>query len=282
MRRLLLAASCLALCNSLPVSAAEYSAGDGCSTAGAYHEKNDATGAYHLVCTGSVWKLATFYKADGRIGFGTSNITPSNASIVVGGSDSNLFIGAGGSDGDIFLSNSSGVNRIHIDADGNSYSASIKTYISGETSSFFNAGNVGILNTAPNAALDVTGDIEYTGVITDVSDRRMKTDIAPLGGQLDAIAALRPVSFAMKDDPNGRRELGFIAQEVKPVYPELVGTSPDGIKSLNYVGMIAPLVQAVQELKAENEALRAANARLSQRMDVLEGKVRPPLTPYNQ
>lgn len=47
-------------------------------------------------------------------------------------------------------------------------------------------------------------------------------------------------------------ELGFIAQDVEPVFPHLEGES-NGTKSLNYVGMIAPLVQAVQELKAENE-----------------------------
>lgn len=117
-------------------------------------------------------------------------------------------------------------------------------------------GSVGIGNTSPSVALDVTGSIEYTGTIADVSDRRMKSNIAPLSGQLNNIATLRPVSFTMKDDPKGRTEFGFIAQDVEPVFPELVGTGSDGTKSLNYVGMIAPLVQAVQEQQRQIEALK--------------------------
>lgn len=119
----------------------------------------------------------------------------------------------------------------------------------------------------PTVALDITGDIEYTGVITDVSDIRLKTDITPLrdrGSMLDRIGMIDTYSFRMKDDELKRLEFGVMAQELEKVFPELVNTAPDamGTKSVNYVGLIAPMIEASKELKAENDNLRAEIATL--------------------
>lgn len=118
---------------------------------------------------------------------------------------------------------------------------------------------VGIGNNAPSVALDVTGDIEYTGVISDVSDLRLKDNIVELDSALGKIMALNPVSFTMKSDPDKRVELGFIAQDVEKIFPELVITARDEqeTKSLNYTGMIAPMVQAMQEQQRMLEAQQA-------------------------
>jgi len=69
---------------------------------------------------------------------------------------------------------------------------------------------------------------------------------------------LKPVSFAMNDNP-GRTEYGLIAQDVEGVFPALVSTAadPSGTKSLNYIGLIAPTIKALQELKADNDNLRS-------------------------
>jgi hypothetical protein len=128
-------------------------------------------------------------------------------------------------------------------------------------------GNVGIGNVTPNVALDVTGDIEYSGTLTDVSDRRLKTDIAPLainGSILERISQIDTYSFVMKDDADKRTEFGVMAQELEPIFPELVHTANDemGTKSVNYVGLIAPMIEATKELKAENAALKAELAEL--------------------
>lgn len=135
---------------------------------------------------------------------------------------------------------------------------------------YYNSGTpqVGISKTDPGVALDVVGDIDYTGIITDVSDRRQKENIKPLERSLDNIAALNGYSFTMKNDDAGAVEYGLIAQEVEPVFPELVKTKDDGLKTLNTIGMIAPLVEAMKELKAENEALRA-------RLETLEAAAEP-------
>ncbi len=121
------------------------------------------------------------------------------------------------------------------------------------------AGYVGIGNASPDTELDVTGSIEYSGTLTDVSDRRLKDNIKPLGQTLDRIAQIDTYSFTMKEDKKGRTEFGVIAQELETIFPTLVHTAKDemGTKSVNYVGLIAPIIEATKELRAENAALKA-------------------------
>lgn len=142
------------------------------------------------------------------------------------------------------------------------------------TSNHLNIGNTlyGDLSTdsigigqvpAAGVELDVLGDIEYTGTITDVSDRRLKTDIEPLtisGNLLNKIDQIDTYSFRMKDDKDARLEFGVMAQDLEKIFPELVHTAQDemGTKSVNYVGLIAPMIEATKELNAENKALKSA------------------------
>ncbi len=112
------------------------------------------------------------------------------------------------------------------------------------------------------AKLTVTGDIDYTGMLTDTSDRRLKADIHPLrerGSMLEKLEQVDTYSFRMKNDKLARVEFGVMAQELETLFPELVMTAQDemGTKSVNYIGLIAPMITATQELRAENEALRA-------------------------
>ena len=111
---------------------------------------------------------------------------------------------------------------------------------------------VGINTATPSYTLHVTGDIAYTGVMIDVSDRRRKDEIKPIESALDDIVRLQPVSFVMKDDPTRALEYGFIAQDVQQIYPHLVKSAHDADKSLslNYVGLIAPMLKAMQEQQA--------------------------------
>lgn len=134
---------------------------------------------------------------------------------------------------------------------------------------FTSAGFLGVGTPTPSSAVHVVGDIQYTGVITDISDERQKKDIAQLTGALEKIEAIRGVSFRMKDDPRQAVELGLIAQDVQEVYPELVKTHPGGALSLNYQGMVGPLVEAVKELDAVNAQQDAEIAELRRLVDEL-------------
>ena len=139
------------------------------------------------------------------------------------------------------------------------------------------AGNIGI-GTDPATTLDVNGDItdenvkgcetlktDTTGKLNCTSsDQRLKQDIASLdaSSSLAAIEALDPVSFHWKNPTDGiALQLGFIAQAVEKTFPSLVSTSsptaltPDGTLTFNYLGLIAPIVKAVQALDQKLSAL---------------------------
>lgn len=120
------------------------------------------------------------------------------------------------------------------------------------------SGNLGINQTNPTVALSVTGDINYTGTLTDTSDRRLKDNIRPLEGSLDKLMMLDGFAFEMKNDPKKQTEYGVMAQDVEKAFPELVHTiDKDGHLGVTYDGLIPPIIEAIKELKAENEKLRA-------------------------
>lgn len=164
------------------------------------------------------------------------------------------------------------------------------------TSNHMNIGNtiyadlstdkVGIGKAAPTVALDVVGDINYTGVTTDVSDRRQKDNIKPLTDALEKVTSLQGVSFTMKNDPKKDIELGVIAQDVEPFFPELVRTQNNGVKSMNYIGLIAPMIEAIKTQQHQIDDLKASNDRLQKQIEEITangGKLKPSsiVVPYN-
>ena len=100
-----------------------------------------------------------------------------------------------------------------------------------------------------------TGSITANGpaaaAFTAWSDRRLKENITNLPSQLDNIMALRPVKFDYVESMGGGHQIGFIAQEVQEIYPDLVGENADGMLTLTDMNKNdARLVKAIQELKA--------------------------------
>jgi hypothetical protein len=109
----------------------------------------------------------------------------------------------------------------------------------------------------------VNGNITASGSITpnNPSDRRLKKNVQPLQGSLDKILALKGATFEWKDPAKHAnqtgRQVGFIAQEVEKVLPELVGSSADGYKNLLQLrGVDAMFVESIRTLKTENDELR--------------------------
>lgn len=88
------------------------------------------------------------------------------------------------------------------------------------------------------------------------SDIRLKDNILPMKNCLEVLIQLKPVKFTWKE--NNAPSFGFIAQEVQKVYPELVSTANDerGTLSLDYSKLVAPLVGALKELKAEIDLMK--------------------------
>jgi hypothetical protein len=96
------------------------------------------------------------------------------------------------------------------------------------------------------------------------SDREGKVNILPLFNSLDKVKSLNPVSFNWKNDTASLRqnssssplqEVGFVAQDVEQVLPDLVILDEEGNKLINYVAVIPILVDAVKELNGKVEKL---------------------------
>jgi len=146
-------------------------------------------------------------------------------------------------------SNNSGDSFINYSAASNEMSAGFDT----SAAQFIIAGGDNL--SVPKFALtQSTGDTTIAGTLTQNSDITLKENIKPLESQLEIVSKLNPVSYnkiGFEDN-----EVGFIAQEVEKLLPELVREDKDGLKSLAYGNMNAILVKAIQELKAEIELLK--------------------------
>ena len=109
--------------------------------------------------------------------------------------------------------------------------------------------------------LDLTGcniinATTITGTdINSSSDINLKKNISKIKNPLDKLSNINGVSFEWKY--NDKKSIGVIAQEVESVLPELISRDKENILNLNYNGLIALLIESVNELKKEIEELKS-------------------------
>ena len=237
--------------------------------------------------TGAVSRMVV--SAAGNVGIGTTSPTSTldvsgtvrvrNGAISKGGlstGTTDLGLYSEGGTNWLRLVTNSGQIRFYIDgASGNSYAGGTPSMIVDSN------GNVGIGTTSPGYKVDVVGAINTSGGvrITSIStsgsvgvcrdgtayltlcssDIRLKRDIKPLADDaMSVVMKLRPVNFTWKADEGRKLDAGFVAQDVQKLVPEAVGTNPkDGLLTFNINPVVAYTVKALQELKSENDNLRA-------------------------
>ncbi len=123
----------------------------------------------------------------------------------------------------------------------------------------------------------INGSLTVYG-FANLSDRRIKENIAPLTNSLDGVGKLNGVYYNFKKDPEGirprGRQIGVIAQDVEKVYPELVSTTQDGLKAVDYPKLTAVLIEAVKEQQKTIESLKAGNVSMAARMEKVEAALR--------
>ena len=137
-----------------------------------------------------------------------------------------------------------------------------------------------------NATFDgniyANGDVHATAFHED-SDARYKKKIEPINNAHQLVEQLNGVFFNWKTEEfehkgfDDSRQIGFIAQEVEAILPELVATDEDGYKSVDYAKITAVLVQAFKEQQTEIEQLKAENekyAALEEKIVLLEEKLK--------
>lgn len=171
------------------------------------------------------------------------------------------------------------------------YSVGVNGLVCGEYNKsskdqLFAVGN-GTSSTDRNTAFAVskTGDVYVVGTLTHSSDSRLKTNVSTLGQAIESVMKLRGVTFnwdksvAANANASDALQYGFIAQEVEKVFPALVSTNINGYKSVNYMGVIPVLTEAIkdqqaeiEDLKKENEELKSTLEALLKRVEALENK----------
>jgi len=105
------------------------------------------------------------------------------------------------------------------------------------------------------------------------SDLRLKSDVKTLVSPMEKIQALRGVSFRWKN--SGERDLGFIAQEVERVLPELVTQVPgDEFKSVKYGHMVAVLVEGAKTMWNEITGQNSRIARMEREIAELKARLK--------
>ena len=135
-------------------------------------------------------------------------------------------------------------------------------------------------------------NVNATGIYVP-SDERYKENIEPVEDVLQSLMTLEPVSYNLKSHSamapvildgtkeseemdryyraleQGSARYGFLAQNVKEVFPELVHTDNNGYMSVDYIGLIPILVQSINELRAELDELKAEKQELEDALPAL-------------
>ncbi len=122
------------------------------------------------------------------------------------------------------------------------------------------SGNIGIGTTNPSYKLHVNGSVAGVGAYNNLSDRRLKRDIAPLSNPLDDLLQIQGVKYEWRRDENPDldfpegSDMGVVAQDVQKVFPEAVSEGKDGILSVAYSKLVAPIIEAIRELALNDRA----------------------------
>ncbi|GIW65343.1 MAG: hypothetical protein KatS3mg093_322 [Candidatus Parcubacteria bacterium] len=140
--------------------------------------------------------------------------------------------------------------------------------------------NVGIGTTTPAYKLDVWGDIRTTGCLvynggtlgTCSSDIRLKNILGPyeINNALEKLIKLQPYKYTFKKDSSGQILVGLIAQDIEQFAPEFVSQDNAGYKQVKYGDIEWLQIQAIKELKQENELLKNKIQILEQEINQLK------------
>lgn len=133
-------------------------------------------------------------------------------------------------------------------------------------------------------SLYVGADIDYVGVLTDVSDKRVKSNIKKLGSNtLEKLKALNPCTFDVNFNEVKKHKSGFIAQELEILFPEVVVKKPtevngeviEDFRRVRETELIPYLVKAIQELADKKENVESLNEDKidNETIKVLEEKI---------
>lgn len=112
------------------------------------------------------------------------------------------------------------------------------------------------------------------GSLLTISDSRLKNNVNPLPTVMDKVLQLAPVTYEMiRDNPDHTRSMGFIAQDVAPLFPQIAVTNaPDEIQLLQYSGFGVIAIKGVQEQQQKIDGLHDKMADIERLLKAAETK----------
>lgn len=147
--------------------------------------------------------------------------------------------------------------------DGSTLSATGSIELTGSMGINVKGANVTHGLTLPNETTDNSGMIKATAYLT-YSSIKYKKNVQPIEKPLEKLENLRGVTFDWKD--SGKRDIGFIVEEVVEELPEVIGYDNGTPSSMDYAKMTSFLLQCVKEqqteLKNQRERIRFLEKRI--------------------
>lgn len=109
-----------------------------------------------------------------------------------------------------------------------------------------------------SGGVGIGGNVYVGQTVTQLSDIRLKSNITPITEPLALVKQLEGIKFSYKSDLTQKQHIGFIAQQVKQIVPELVygGTMDDSYQGISYGNITALLVEAIKEQQKQIDELK--------------------------
>jgi len=156
-------------------------------------------------------------------------------------------------------------------------------------------GFYGVYGEGTSHAVYANGNLSYTGTLNNASDRKLKTNIKPINNALEEISQLNPATYDIKQEyvqkmnMSSKPQIGFIAQELQQVFPNLVSKNiqsgrskknkEEEYLSVNYIGLIPVLTAGIKEqqniIEQQQQTIEAQQALLQdllRRVELLENR----------
>lgn len=139
---------------------------------------------------------------------------------------------------------------------------------------------VGIGTVTLNCRFEFNGTVRgqissADGSYIALSDLRLKEDIEPLPQLMDKIMQLKPSSYYFKTSHKvaKNKSVGFIAQDVEKIFPEMVYDFDGGYKGLNYSAFVVVAVKAIQEQQQKIQEQEEKSQQQEQKINILEERL---------
>lgn len=155
-----------------------------------------------------------------------------------------------------------GTNAVVVNYDNPNWAHRWYTWANAQPQNFnstFSINYTGSTDPNDNRVFQVsgTGDAFVMGDLVQYSDERLKKNIAPLEGALSKVMQVNGVTYNWKDTARDKeQQIGFIAQQLEKVFPQLIRTTDRGIKTVAYTNMVPVLLEAIKEQQKEIEELK--------------------------